>query len=343
MADSPALSLPMNMPVASSTRPRAAARVLVLIVVIGGLAIVPVIASATGQTTYLTLFSRLMVYALAALGLNLVLGYGALVSFGHALYLGIGAYAVGMLSAHGMGNGYVHLAVALCAGAAAATLIGLICLRTGGIAFIMITLAFAQMAYYLVIGLKAYGGDDGLPITSHSDFGVLDLSNNTVLYYTIFAVLVLTLGGLHRVVHSRFGMVLRGSKSNERRMAALGFSTLRYKLAAYVISALICVMAGVLLANLTRFASPSYLQWSVSGELIAMVVLGGLNTLVGPIVGAGVWLLLEETLSSAHFGLPGGLDDVLHDHWMLVLGIFIVVSTLVLRQGLYGWLLEREQ
>lgn len=343
MDDSSALPLPLNMRVASSIRPRAAARALVLIVVIGGLALVPVIANATGQPTYLTLFSRLMVYALAALGLNLVLGYGALVSFGHALYLGIGAYAVGMLSAHGIGNGVVHLAVALCAGAAVATLIGLICLRTGGIAFIMITLAFAQMAYYLVIGLKAYGGDDGLPITSRSDFGTLDLSNNTVLYYVIFAALMLTLVGLHHVVHSRFGMVLRGAKSNERRMAALGFSTLRYKLAAYVISALICVMAGVLLANLTRFASPSYLQWSVSGELIAMVVLGGLNTLAGPIVGAGVWLLLEETLSSAQFGLPGGLDDMLHDHWMLVLGVFIVVATLMLRHGLYGWLVEREQ
>jgi len=317
-----------------------AARLVAACLVVGLLALVPVYASLGAQPSYLTLFSRIMIYGLAALGLNLVLGWGAMVSFGHSLYIGIGAYAVGMLSAHGIDNGFAHLGVGLAAGLAASLLIGLICLRTGGIAFIMITLAFAQMAYFLAVGLKNYGGDDGLPIAGRSTFGPLDLDNNLVLYYLIFAVLIATLYAFHRLVHSRFGMVLRGSKSNPRRMAALGFATLPYQLAAYVVSALVCVLAGMLLANLTSFASPAYMQWSVSGELIAMIVLGGLGSLLGPVVGAAVWLLLEEVLSSARLGLPWGLDDMLHDHWMLLLGAIVVLVTLGLKQGLYGWLLE---
>ncbi len=306
-------------------------------------ALVPLFAAWSGQAAYITLFSRIMIYALAAMGLGLILGFGALVSFGHALYLGIGAYAVSMLSAHGISNGFAHLGAALGVGLLASTLIGLICLRASGIAFIMITLAFAQMFYYLVIGLKSYGGDDGLPLPARSNFGVVDISNNTVLYYVIFAVLMVTLYALRRLVDARFGMLLQGTKSNERRMAALGFPTLRYKLLAYVISALICVIAGVLLANLFRFTSPSYMQWSVSGELIVMVVLGGLGTLVGPIIGAAVWLLIEELLTTMRLGLPWGLDDFIRDHWMLVLGAFVLIVTLKLKQGLYGWLLERRR
>ena len=316
------------------------ARVVTICLVVGLLALIPAFAALGSQPTYVTLFSRIMIYGLAALGLNLVLGYGAMVSFGHSLYIGIGAYAVGMLSANGITNGFAHLGAGLGVGLAASVLIGLICLRTGGIAFIMITLAFAQMVYFLAVGLKNYGGDDGLPIPARSDFGVLDLSSNVVLYYLIFAVLMATLYGFHRLVDARFGMVLRGSKSNQRRMAALGFATLPYQLTAYVISALVCVVAGVLLANLTSFASPAYMQWSVSGELIAMVVLGGLGSLLGPIIGAAVWLLLEELLTSMRFGLPWGLDDMLHDHWMLVLGAVVVLVTLGLKQGLYGWLLK---
>ena len=311
--------------------------------VVGGLALVPAFSAASGQTIWITLFARIMVFALAAVGLNLILGYGALVSLGHALYLGIGAYAVAMLSANGITNGFAHLGAALGTGLVVATVVGLICLRTGGVAFIMITLAFAQMAYYFAVGLKNYGGDDGLPIDRRSDFGALDLANNTVFYYLVFAVLMATLYALHRLVNARFGMVLRGSKSNRRRMAALGFDPLRYELAAYVLSALICVVAGVLLANLTNFASPSYMQWSMSGEMISMVVLGGLGTLMGPVVGALAWLLMEELLTTLRLGLPWGLDDQLHDHWMLVLGVFVVIVTLALKQGLYGWLAERSR
>ncbi|WP_213958877.1 branched-chain amino acid ABC transporter permease [Variovorax sp. dw_954] len=327
----------------TAARRRPTARVVTVGLVIALLALIPVYSSLASQPTYLTLFSRIMIYALAALGLNLVLGYGALVSFGHALYIGIGAYAVGMLSTNGITNGFAHLGAALAVGLGASVVIGLICLRTGGIAFIMITLAFAQMIYFLAVGLKNYGGDDGLPIAARSDFGALDLSNNVVLYYVIFAILIATLYAIHRLVNARFGMVLRGAKVNPHRMAALGFSALPYQLAAYVISALVCVVAGVLLANLTSFASPAYMEWSLSGELIAMIVLGGLGSLVGPIIGAGVWLLLQELLTSVRLGLPWGLDDMLHDHWMLVLGAVVVLVTLGLKQGLYGWLLEDKE
>lgn len=307
------------------------------------LALVPLLSMLAGQSYYVTLVCRMMVFALAALGLNLIVGYGGMVSFGHALYIGVGAYAVGILSFHGISNGWIHLAVAVGAGAALATLIGLVCLRVGGIAFIMITLAFAQMMYFAAVGLKQYGGDDGYALPARSDFGVLDLGNDVVLYYLVFALLAATLFALHRLVNARFGMVLRGCKTNERRMRALGFDTLRARLVGYVMSALVCVLAGMLLANLARFVSPSYMQWSVSGELILMIVLGGAGSLLGPVVGAIVWLALEELLSSGAMGLSDGMEALLKTHWLGVLGIVVVLVTLTLKQGLYGWLQQREE
>ena len=320
-----------------------ARRLAAVIFIVATLALVPVIAHWANETFYIVIGTRILVFALAALGLNLVLGYGALVSFGHALYIGVGAYSVGILSRHGFTDGYLHLATALAVGAVCATLIGAVCLRAGGVAFIMITLAFAQMFYFLAIGLKQYGGDEGLPIATRSNFHLFDLNNATVLYYTVFAALMLTLYGLHRLISARFGMVLRGCKSNERRMLALGFSTFRYKLAAYVLSALICVIAGVLLANLARFASPSYMAWSVSGELMVMVVLGGIGTLMGPIVGASVWLVLEEAFTSFRVALPWGLDAYIRDHWMGLFGLLVIVVALSLKQGLYGIVLRGER
>jgi branched-chain amino acid transport system permease protein len=308
---------------------------------LAALALVPVFAAAAGQPFYVTLFSRIMIYALAAVGLNLILGFGGLVSFGHALYLGVGAYAVGMLSAEGITSGWAHLAVAFCAGLALAALVGAVVLRTTGMTFIMITLAFAQMGYFLIVSLKAYGGDDGLSINQRSAFGIVDLTNHTVFYYVIFAALAGTLWLLSRLVDSRFGMVLRGVKSNERRMLALGFPTFRYKLAAYVISAQICVLAGVLLANLSKFASPSYMQWQVSGDLIVMAVLGGMNTLFGPVVGAVSYLVVEELLSSLKPGWFPAVEEVLNRHWLALMGIFVIAVVLGFRKGIYGALIER--
>jgi branched-chain amino acid transport system permease protein len=317
-------------------------RIVVATAVILFLALVPIAAGIAGQPFYVTMMSRIMIFALAAVGLNLILGYGAMVSFGHALYIGIGAYAVGILSFYGITNGWAHLIVALVVGAILAWVIGLICLRASGVAFIMITLAFAQMFFFLAVSLRQFGGDDGLPLNTRSNFGIVDLSNNVVLYYVIFGVLVATVFAFHRLVNAKFGMVLRGCKMNERRMSAIGFPILRYKLTAYVISALVCVVAGVLLANLTRFVSPSYMAWSVSGELIVMVVLGGMGTLIGPVVGAAVLLILEEVLSSAKFGLPGSLDNLLSTHWLGIIGLFVLVATLALKQGIYGYLVDRE-
>lgn len=325
-----------------STRSGASMRLVVAGAIIAILALLPVVATLLGQPFYVTLVSRFMIFALAAVGLNLVLGYGAMVSFGHALYIGIGAYAVGILSFYGVTNGWAHLAAALGVGAIVSIAIGFVCLRSSGVAFIMITLAFAQMFYFLVVSLKTFGGDEGMALAERSNFGLVDLGNNVVLYYVIFGVLVATLFVLHRLIHAKFGMALRGCKLNERRMSAIGFPTLRYKLAAYVISALICVLAGVLLANLTKFVSPSYMQWTVSGELIVMVVLGGMGTLMGPVVGAAVWLLLEELLTSIKLGLPGGLDEILSTHWLGVMGLFVLLVTLALKRGLYGYLVDRK-
>jgi len=256
---------------ASTAPQRGRLSVIAVGALLGALALTPVAAALANQPFYVTFVTRILIFALAAVSLNLVLGFGGLVSFGHAMYMGVGAYAVGMLTHHGIGNGFAHLAVALVAGAVLALAVGSICLRTSGMAFIMITLAFAQMLFFLAVSLKDYGGDDGLPVASRSHFGLFSLTNPTVLYYACFALLLAALGLFHRLIHARFGMVLRGCKSNERRMAALGFPCFRYKLAAYVISALGCVVAGVLLANLTRFVAPSYMAWTVSGELIVML------------------------------------------------------------------------
>ena len=315
---------------------------LVVLLIVAGLALVPPVAGWLGQSFYVTIGTRILVFGLAALGLNLVLGFGAMVSLGHAMYIGIGAYAVGILASHGIVSGWAQLGAALGFGLLASLFVGAVCLRVAGVAFIMITLAFAQMIYFLAVGLKQYGGDDGLPITSRSDFGLFSLANGTVLYYTAFALLVAFLYGFHRLVHARFGMVLRGCKSNQRRMLALGFPVFRYKLVAYVVSAEVCVLAGILLANLTRFASPSYMSWAVSGDLIVMVVLGGIGTLMGPIVGAATWLLLEELLTSFRWPLPWGMDAMVRDHWHAVFGLLIIVVTLTLRQGLYGLVLQRK-
>jgi branched-chain amino acid transport system permease protein len=289
------------------------------------LVVLPVAALLADQPFYLTLVTRMLIFAIAALSLDLILGYGAMASFGHAAYLGIGAYAVGILAAHGVDNGLIQWPVAILASALVAGLIGLVSLRTSGVYFIMITLAFAQMLYFLAISLKTYGGDDGLTIDARSRFGgLIDLSSNLALYYVVLGVLLGCLLLCRRLVASRFGMVIRGAKSNERRMRALGFPTVRYRLAAFVLAGTMCGLAGVLLANLTNFASPAYMHWTRSGELMVMVLLGGMGSLIGPIVGAFALLALEDALSSWT------------EHWQVILGPILVLIVLFARRGLYG-------
>ena len=299
----------------------AAALVLLLV-------LLPAYAQWASEPFALTFGSRVLVFALAAISLNLVLGYGGMVSFGHALYLGLGAYGVGILAHHGVESGWAQLAVTVLACAVVGALTGLVSLRTTGIAFIMITLAFAQMFYYLFVSLKQYGGDDGLSIAARSDFGVFTLASPITLYYATLLLVLAALLGTHRLVHARFGMVLRGCRVNERRMKALGFSTLRYKLSAYTLSSVLCGIAGLLYGNLTGFAAPAYLAWTLSGELIVIVVLGGMGTVFGPLVGALVLLISEELLKA------------LTDHWMMILGPLIVLAALTARRGLYGYLLD---
>ena len=292
------------------------------------LALVPVYASYTQEPFLLTFFTRVLIFSLAALSLNLILGFAGLVSFGHALYLGLGAYSVGLLAFHGIDNGWLQLLVTVVACVLVGATTGYISLRTSGIAFIMITLAFAQMFFYLVISMKQYGGDDGLSIATRSQFGGVDLSNATSLYYVAFAFVVGVLLWFNRLIAAPFGMVLRGCRMNERRMKALGFQTTRYKLTAYVISCVLAGVAGLLYANLTGYASPAYFAWTLSGELIVMVVLGGMGTVMGPLVGTLALLSCEEVLKG------------MTDHWPIVLGPLIILVVLTARRGLYGYLLK---
>lgn len=289
---------------------------------------VPMYSKLASEPFALTFFSRVLVFALAAISLNLILGYGGMVSFGHALYLGLGAYAVGLLAQNGITNGWVQLAVTVVVCALVGALTGAISLRTTGIAFIMITLAFAQMFFYLFVSLKQYGGDDGLSIPARSDFGLFTLASPVALYYVALGLVLAALFFTRRLIDARFGMVLRGCSVNERRMKAMGFPPLRYKLSAYVLSSTVCGVAGLLYANLTGFASPAYMTWSLSGELIVMVVLGGMGTVFGPLVGAIVLLVSEEVLKA------------LTDRWMMILGPLIVLVVLTARRGVYGYLLS---
>jgi len=305
------------------------------------LALVPMAASAIGEPYYVTLMTRALIFALAAVGLNLILGYGGLVSFGHSVYLGIGVYTVGIMMDHGITNAWLQLAAALLIGTIVAGVIGALSLRVKGVGFIMITLAFAQLLYFFCVGLRDYGGDDGFSLSGYSDFGLFQLDGNNTLYYVVLAVLAFTLLWISRLISARFGMVIQGCKSNERRMVALGFPVFRYQWVAYVLSALICVVAGFFIVNLTRYVSPAYMQWTVSGELIVMVVVGGIATIVGPVIGAIAIVLFEEFASHAAFGLPGNADAFIHEHWLGALGLVILIVALCLKQGLYGSLFKR--
>ena len=301
-----------------------AARVFAVLL-LAALGLVPVFAAWLGQPFWVTLFTRILIFALAAMGLNLVLGFGAMVSFGHAMYLGIGAYAVGILSYHGVDTGVVQLLAALVVGGLVALAVGAICLRTSGMAFIMITLAFAQLFFFLFVSLKTYGGDEGMSLATPSGFGPLT-GDRMALYYALLAALAGCVYLSSRLVRSRFGLVLRATRINERRVKAVGTAPLPYRLTAYVLSALVCALSGFFLVNLTGFVSPAYLAWTVSGELIVMVVLGGVGTVVGPVVGAIGLLLIEEGLKA------------LTEHWMVLFGPLIVLMVLLLRRGLWSLL-----
>jgi branched-chain amino acid transport system permease protein len=303
--------------------PRNAVVAAVLVI----LALVPVYCAASGSAFALTMFTRIVIFAIAAVSLNLVMGYGGMVSFGHAAFLGLGGYVVGILAKEGVGSGFVQWPLALVASGLFALGIGALSLRTRGVYFIMITLAFAQMAYYVASGLDRYGGDDGLTIYHRSSFGgVIDLGNKTAFYYLCLALLLATLCLVSRLVNSRFGLVIQGARSNERRMRAIGFPTYRYKLTCFVISGVLCGLAGVLLANHTDFISPAIMHWTRSGDLIVMAVLGGMGSVMGPVLGALSLLLLEEGLSR------------ITEYWPIILGPLFLLVVLFARGGIDGLL-----
>jgi branched-chain amino acid transport system permease protein len=302
-------------------------RTLVLGAGLVALALVPLVAGALNQPFYIDLFRRIMIFALAALSLDLILGYGGMVSFGHAAYLGIGAYAVGILTHHGIHNGYAQWALAIAASALVALVIGAVSIRTSGVYFIMITLAFTQMLYYLGISIEEYGGDDGMRLTTRSQFpGLIDLRDPATFYYVVLGLLLLFLYLGQRVMNARFGMVIQAARSNEARTRAVGFSPYRYRLAAFVIAGAMGGVAGALLVNQTEYLTPEFMHWTRSGEIMFMVILGGMGTLVGPVVGALVLLLLEDILSAWT------------THWQIILGPFLVLVVLFARRGLVGLL-----
>jgi len=291
------------------------------------LALVPLYSHATGNFFMMTLFTRIVILAMAAVSLNLIMGFGGMVSFGHAAYLGIGGYVVGILAHEGVGSGFVQWPLALVVSALFALVIGALSLRTRGVYFIMITLAFAQMIYYVGVSLDRYGADDGLTIYKRSDFaGLLNLSNRTVFYYVCVALLFATIYLVWRLVNSRFGMVIQGARSNERRMRAIGVPTYRYRLTCFVIAGTICGLAGVLLANQADFVSPAMMHWTRSGDLIVMAVLGGMGSVIGPVIGAVALLVLEEALSG------------ITEYWQIILGPMLLGIVLYARGGIEGLL-----
>ncbi|MDX1605943.1 MAG: branched-chain amino acid ABC transporter permease [Candidatus Competibacterales bacterium] len=305
---------------------------------LAALALLPVYAAATDDPYLLSLGSRMLIYALAAVSLDLLIGYAGQISLGHAAFFGIGAYVAGIATYHDQyGDRFLGLVagsnealllwpLALAVTALVALPFGLLSLRTGGAYFIMLTLALAQMLFFLFTSLSAYGGADGISLWQRNRLPELDTGNDRVFYYLCLGLLVGFVGLCRRLVDSRLGMVIRGCKQNERRLRALGVSTLPYKLAWFVLAGAGAGLAGALLCNQSGYVSPSLLHWTQSGELMVMVLLGGLGTLYGPVLGAVTLLLLEETLTR------------FTEHWQLLLGPLLLAVVLFARRGLFGLL-----
>ncbi|MBT6286014.1 MAG: branched-chain amino acid ABC transporter permease [Rhodospirillaceae bacterium] len=295
------------------------------------LAALPMITEAIDEPFYIDLMARVMIFSIAAMSLDFILGYGAMISFGHALYLGLGTYAVGIMAHYEVTNGWLQLLVCISGTAFIAFILGLISLRTSGIYFIMITFALAQMFYFLGISLEAYGGDDGLPIDTRSEFfSFFDLNEAWNMYYLILGTMTVTALVLWKIINSRFGMVVRGSHSNDARMQAIGFPTMKYRLAAFVIAGVVCGLAGFLLGNLTEFLTPEYMHWFRSGELMIMVMVGGMGTLFGPLFGAFAYLMVEDFLAN------------FTEYWQFYFGPMLIILVLFAKQGLWGMLPGKE-
>ena len=283
----------------------------------------PWVMQALDQPFYTVLASRILIFALVATSLNLLVGFGGMVSFGHAAFFGTGAYVVGILMFHGVESAWIGWAAAVAVAALAALVVGAISLRTRGVYFIMITLAFAQMLYFVFVSLRTYGGDDGLSLPGRSQVGFgIDLKPDITFYYVVLGIASLAFYAVWRLVNARFGRVLQGIRENETRMEALGYAVYRYKLIAFVIAGAIAGLGGALLANQNGMASPNMLHWSQSGMLLIMVILGGVGFLYGGVIGAAVLLLIEEMLSAYTM------------HWQLGVGLVLLAVVLFAPNGL---------
>jgi branched-chain amino acid transport system permease protein len=277
------------------------------------------------QSYVLAVVTRIMILALGAMSLDLLIGYGAMISFGHAAFIGLGAYSVAILASHGITDGFVQLAAVIATSIIFALITGAISLRTKGVYFIMITLAFGQMAYFTASSLAPYGGDDGLTVHARSTFaGLKILASDRALYYVCLAALLGAYLLCRALVASRFGRVYRGTRENPLRMGTIGFDVYRFQLVAYVIAGMLGGLSGFLLANATEFVSPAYMSWQRSGELLIMVIFGGMGTLNGAIIGAAVFLLTEEWLSGVT------------EHWKVIFGPLLVLVAVFARGGLIG-------
>lgn len=322
MSTAPALAETVATPA-----PRRHIRLLLPILLFGLLALAPLAVSLGMPSGWLALLTRALIFAIAALSLDLILGVGGLVSFGHAAFLGIGAYVTGIMITEGQAEALVILPVVLGICALFGAVTGAICLRTRGVTFIMITLAFGQMIYFLAQALSAYGGDDGLTLYEKSTVAGLDLfSTRTGFFYCVLAALAGCYVLVRILVASRFGRILRASRENPVRVSVTGFDVTRIRLVAYVISGMIAGIAGFFLANHTDFVSPAFMSWQRSGELIFMAVLGGVGSLHGAIIGAIAYLIAEDALSH------------LTEHWRVIFGPMIVLFVLFTRGGIVGML-----
>jgi branched-chain amino acid transport system permease protein len=302
---------------------------------VGGAALIalPFVASLFGNPALVALATKILIFSIAAASLDLALGRAGLVSFGHAAFFGLGGYVVGIMYQNAAADSLVFgilpatdrliitLPLAMIVSGAAAAIIGALSLRTSGVSFIMITLAFAQMLFFFFLSLKAYGGDDGLIVRRRNSLFGLDTRDDVTFYFICLAIAVVFFALALRITQSRFGLVIGGIRQSESRMSSIGISTYRYKLAAFIISGMGCGLAGALMANFARFVSPDMLHWTQSGELMIMVILGGVGTLLGPAFGAALLIILETVLAAWT------------EHWQFVLGPILILIVLFFRGG----------
>ena len=302
----------------------------------------PLAMQATDHLFYVSFASRVLIYAIAATSLNLVVGYGGMISFGHAAFVGSGAYVGSILIAEGITSAWIGWPAAVAVSALLAWIIGAVSLRTRGVYFIMITLAFAQMMFYLVNSMKAYGGDEGLTLPRRAELGFgLDLGNEVVFYYVVLALLAAALYALHRLMQSRFGRVVVAIRENEARVEAIGLPVYRYQLVCFVIAGAVGGLAGALLASHGKYVNPNVLHWLQSGTLMIMVILGGVGRLWGGAIGAAVLLMLEHLIADYPIPWLAQLAPNYQQHANLGVGIVLLVIVLFAPQGIAGLLAWR--